>query len=141
MFHSRWLHWLSLPGWLVMCGVIMAVRMVLTSVWADVLWVLVMAQIMHAVTFAMHHSACVSLLSAYFPPRMRARGQALYSSLGYGLPGVLGAIAGGYLSEAWGLRRVFEVSVLFAALGALCAWQLMRENTQTQTQAAAAGRL
>jgi PPP family 3-phenylpropionic acid transporter len=128
MFHTRWLHWLSLPAWLVLCGLVMVARMVITSVWADVLWLLVVAQLTHAMTFAMHHSACVSLLSSYFPARLRARGQALYSSLGYGLPGVLGAVAGGHMSEAWGLQSVFEVSVIFAALGALCAWRLLRHQ-------------
>jgi PPP family 3-phenylpropionic acid transporter len=124
MFHARWLHWMSIPMWLIVCSSVMVLRMVITTVWADVLWLLVLAQIMHALTFAMHHSACVALLSEFFPDRLRARGQALYSSLGYGLPGVLGAVAGGYLSDALGLRMVFAACAVVAMMGAFCAWRL-----------------
>jgi MFS transporter, PPP family, 3-phenylpropionic acid transporter len=124
MFHSRWLHWMSLSAWLILCSAVMVLRMLLTTVWADVLWILIFAQIMHALTFAMHHSACVSLLSEFFPARLRARGQALYSSLGYGLPGVLGAVLGGYLSEALGLQMVFAACATVAGLAVFCSWHL-----------------
>ena len=43
------------------------------------------AQLTHAVTFAAHHAACIALVSKHFPGRLRGRGQALYSALGYGL--------------------------------------------------------
>jgi PPP family 3-phenylpropionic acid transporter len=35
-----------------------------------------------------------------FPGRLRGRGQALYTVFGYGIPGVLGGVAGGALSQA-----------------------------------------
>jgi predicted NBD/HSP70 family sugar kinase len=54
------------------------------------LGVLVLAQALHAITFAAHHAACIALVTA-LPGRLRGRGQALYTTLGYG--GGLGGVS------------------------------------------------
>ena len=87
---SRWLPRLSLAAW-------MLVRMLMTAGAADQLWVLVLAQCLHAFTFATHHTVCIALLSQHFPGPLRGRGQALYTVIAYGVPGLLGAVAGGWL--------------------------------------------
>ena len=51
--------------------------MTMTASLASVLWVLVVAQALHAITFAAHHSACMTLVSHHFSGGLRARGQAL----------------------------------------------------------------
>jgi PPP family 3-phenylpropionic acid transporter len=80
--------------------------------------VLVLAQALHAVTFAGHHTACIMLVQRFFPGRLRGRGQALYSVLGYGLPGVLGGVGGGWL-----ISRLDFAAVFWAAAGCgLAAW-------------------
>ena len=84
----------------------MALRMGMTAQWADVLWVLLVAQALHALTFAAHHTVCVAVLSDYFPGRLRGRGQALYTVIAYGFPGVLGGLAGGFLGDSLGLQSV-----------------------------------
>ena len=61
-----------------------AVRFVATALggaWAPLL---VMGQVLHVVTFAAHHVACITLVHRHFPGRLRGRGQALYTTLGYG---------------------------------------------------------
>ena len=85
---SCWMPKVSLTGWLVLCAVVMVFRMAVTASLASVLWVLVIAQAMHALTFAAHHSACIALVSHHFPGKLRGRGQALYIVIGYGIPGV-----------------------------------------------------
>lgn len=119
---SRWLPWLSARAWLVLCAGVMLVRMVITFSAADVLVCLLVAQALHAITFATHHSVCIALVSEMFPGRLRGRGQALYTVLGYGLPGVLGGLAGGALSASWGLVTVFQAAAVCAALGTVSAW-------------------
>ncbi|WP_341685237.1 MFS transporter [Limnohabitans sp.] len=123
---SRWLPRLPLTAWIVLCSAAMALRMGVTTVWADVLWVLLLAQALHALTFAAHHTACVALLSHHFPGRMRGRGQALYTVIAYGVPGVLGGFAGGVISEYWGLRTVFAVMTLCALLAMAAGWRMWR---------------
>jgi MFS transporter, PPP family, 3-phenylpropionic acid transporter len=104
---SRWLPLLSLTGWVVLCSALTALRMGVTALWGDVWWLLVAVQVLHAFTFATHHTANVALISHYFPGKLRGRGQALYTVVAYGSTGVLGSLMGGILSERMGLASVF----------------------------------
>ena len=127
-WQSRWLHLLPLTGWMLLCSVAMALRMLLTAVWADVLLVLVLAQTLHALTFAAHHTACVAMVSHHFPGRLRGRGQALYTVIAYGFPGVMGGLLGGVISERWGLASVFWASVLTSLLAAAATYKVWRHH-------------
>jgi PPP family 3-phenylpropionic acid transporter len=120
---SKWLPVFHLSTWLVICSGVMVVRMVMTTWWADLVLVLWLAQMLHAITFASHHTVCISILSKHFPGRLRGRGQALYASIGYGIPGVLGALLGGVLSESFGLNSIYSASLAVAVVACLCAWR------------------
>jgi PPP family 3-phenylpropionic acid transporter len=123
---SRWLPALSLTAWLVLCGAVMVLRMGLTASSAAVWPLLLLAQCLHAFTFAAHHSVCIALLSHHFPGNLRGRGQALYAVLGYGLTGVLGGLFGGLLSARLGLASVFWATLGTSLLATACAWQVWR---------------
>lgn len=131
---GTWLSRMSLPRWLVLCALAMALRMGLTAQWADVLWLLLAVQCLHALTFAMHHTVCVAVLSQHFSGPLRVRGQGLYAAFGYGLPGVLAAWAGTWLSHTWGFAAVFWSSALASVLAALASWQMARCSDQPHTQ-------
>lgn len=124
---SRWLPKLSLSAWLMVCSAIMVLRMGITASSASVIVLLVAAQMLHACTFAAHHTVCIALLSHHFPGRLRGRGQALYTVIGYGFPGVLGGLAGGFISTKYGLAGVYNASIATSLIAFLCAykvWQL-----------------
>lgn len=123
---GRWLPMMSLTAWLVLCAATMVLRMTLTASSATVWPLLLFAQALHAVTFATHHAVSIALLSHHFPGRLRGRGQALYTVLGYGLPGVLGGFLGGLLSSRFGLGSVFWGTVGTSLLATGCAWQVWR---------------
>lgn len=127
-WQSRWLHHLPLSGWMLLCSAAMVLRMALTASWADVLLVLVLAQCLHALTFAAHHTACVAMVSHHFPARLRGRGQALYTVIAYGFPGVIGGLLGGVISERWGLASVFWVSMLTSLLAVGATWKVWRHH-------------
>ena len=121
---GRWLPKLSLTGWLVLASALMALRMGLTAGFPMVWPLLLLAQAMHAITFAAHHTVCIALLSHHFPGRLRGRGQALYTVVGYGFPGVIGGLGGGLLSSILGLASVFWLSAACAVVATGCAWRL-----------------
>ena len=106
--------------WLVVAALVTALRFAATAAFGQVVWVLVLAQLTHAITFAAQHMACTSLIARHFPDRLRTRGSALYTTLGYGVPGVVGGVAGGLLSEAFGLAAVFWAAALSALASAAC---------------------
>jgi PPP family 3-phenylpropionic acid transporter len=110
----------------VLAAALMALRMGLTAALPMVLPMLLLAQALHAITFAAHHTVCIALLSHHFPGRLRGRGQALYTVVGYGLPGVLGGLGGGLLSSALGLASVFWLAAGCALVAVGCALRLRR---------------
>lgn len=91
----------------------------------DALWVLAAAQLLHAATFGAFHAGCVAAVHRLFPGPLAARGQALYSSIAYGLGGATGSLVAGATWESLGASASFAVSALFGSLGALLvAWKV-----------------
>jgi len=124
-FQGRWVQRLSMHGWLLLAALVSVLRFAATAAFGHVVWVLVLAQCTHAVTFAAQHTACIGVINRHFPGRLRGRGQALYTVLGYGASGVLGGVAGGALSEAFGFAAVFWAASAAAAAAALCCWRAL----------------
>lgn len=119
---ARW----SPATWLQLAALVSALRFGVTAWAAQWVLVLVVAQAAHAITFAAHHGACTATLHRLFPGRLRGRGQALYSSLGYGLSGVLGGVGGGWLIAHAGYPAVFWAGTAAALAGWVCARQMTR---------------
>jgi PPP family 3-phenylpropionic acid transporter len=94
-------------------------------------WVLLVAQLLHAVTFAVHHSASVLLIQRWFGGRAAARGQALYISLAYGVGGTSGALVAAALWTGLGPRAAFLGASLAAALG----WWALRQARSADHEA------
>jgi len=120
--------------WLAASALVAALRFAVTAACPDQLWLQVLVQATHAITFAAQHLACMALITRYFPGRLRGRGQALYLVIGYGLSGVIGALGGGWLVDAWGLNSVFWAASLAALAGAWCCWQSHRQTLHIVTQ-------
>ncbi|MEO8836192.1 MAG: MFS transporter [Caldimonas sp.] len=117
---GRWTRLLSTHAWLVAAALASALRFALIAGFAAHPAVLIAAQMLHALTFAAQHSACIAVITRHFPARLRGRGQALYTVLGYGASGVIGGIAGGALSEALGFASVFWAASVVALAAAYC---------------------
>lgn len=122
-WQGRWLSPDRLHGWLAAAGLVAALRFGATAAFGSVFWVLLLAQASHAITFATQHTACVALVSRYFPGRLRSRGQALYSMGAYGLSGIVGGVLGAALSSRLGYAAVFWAAAASGLLSALCHWR------------------
>jgi MFS family permease len=73
---------------------------------ADSFWTIFFCRVMVGVGEATLGPAALSLLSDYFPPRMRATVQSIYSS-GIALGGGLAFFLGGWIGQAHGWRAAF----------------------------------
>jgi PPP family 3-phenylpropionic acid transporter len=107
-------------AWLFSSTFVMCVVRFLIIGWGvEHWWLLVVAQLMHASTFAIYHASAVSLVGRYFGPDNQARGQALYISLSFGLGGFAGGIVSGLLWEQVGPAWTYTVSAAAGALGVI----------------------
>ena len=118
--------------WLVICGAAMVLRMAVTAGLGNWLLALLLAQMLHALTFATHHTACIAFLTHYFPGRLRGRGQALFTITGYGVGGVLGVLAGGVVVSSLGFEAMFGVASLLALVATRCALQVQRLESHAE---------
>jgi len=87
-------------------------------------WVLILAQLMHAGTFAAHHSAATKLLQRWFTGPLQARGQALMATVSYGLGGTLGGLVAGWLWDTTQPRNVFVMAALACGLAGMAIQKL-----------------
>ncbi len=96
---------------------IAALRFALVAVVGTEAWAVVVTQLMHAITFGLHHSAVMALLHRWFGPAQQGRAQAMYTTLGYGLGGAAGGVVAGWLWAAMGPQAAFFGAAAAAALG------------------------
>lgn len=90
-------------------------------------WValLAVAQLLHAATFGVYHAASVAMIHREFAGAHQARGQALYTSISYGLGGAAGTLLAGWSWGALGPGWTFGISSLAGLAGAvLVAWRV-----------------
>ena len=90
------------------------VRWVMVGTLSSLSW-LAMAQTLHAFTYAAFHVGAIRVVHRRFP-HARARGQALYSGMTYGLGMFVGSLAAGALALPLGLQGLFLASAGVAVL-------------------------
>ncbi len=104
---------------LMMASLLIAVaRFLMIGFGAQSLLLLLVAQLMHAATFGVHHSASVATLQRWFSGPLQARGQALFISISYGLGGTLGGLILGVFWDTFGSQAVYLVAAIFSLAGA-----------------------
>lgn len=112
----RLLQRFSIRGIMLTSLMLCVLRWGLTGIWPEQLPVMLFAQLLHAATFGSLHAVGIALVQHYFGMATQGRGQALFSSLGFGAGGALGAILSGQLWNSWG-----QASFLLAASAAAVA--------------------
>jgi PPP family 3-phenylpropionic acid transporter len=95
------------------------VRFLLIGWQADNLPALLLAQLMHALTFGAYHASALALVHRHFTGRNQARGQALYNSLAFGVGGTIGSLYSGAAWDAWGAGATFSIASACALLAVL----------------------
>jgi PPP family 3-phenylpropionic acid transporter len=105
------------PRKLILASFALAVLRFLLIAWGvESAWVVWGAQTLHAFTFGTYHAAAVALIHAHFRGRHQARGQALYTSLSYGVGGTIGGLASGLTWETLGPAWTFTLAAVSAAM-------------------------
>jgi MFS transporter, PPP family, 3-phenylpropionic acid transporter len=105
------------------CGVL---RFAVIGWLAGELWIVLMAQLLHAATFGSFHAAAVAAVHRVFPVQAQARGQALLSSVSSGAGAAAGLILAGWAWDRGGAQLAFSASAAAALAGAFFAGRLKR---------------
>lgn len=101
-------------------------RFLMIGFGAQSLALLLFAQLLHAATFGTHHSASVMTLQRWFSGPLQARGQALFTSISYGLGGTLGGLILSVFWDQLGARTVFFMASALTAGAWIAAWLSFR---------------
>jgi PPP family 3-phenylpropionic acid transporter len=83
---------------------------------------ILLAQILHAASFGSVHAASIQLVHRYFRGPHHGKGQALYSSLSFGLGGALGSLFAGQFWSAWGPQGIYTGAAGFSLVALAVAW-------------------
>jgi PPP family 3-phenylpropionic acid transporter len=109
------------------------VRFLMIGFGAASVTLLLVAQVLHAATFGVHHSASVATLQRWFSGPLQARGQALFISISYGLGGTIGGLILSGLWDTFGSRAVYLMAAIFSLAATVAAvlsyrWQPNHEE-------------
>jgi PPP family 3-phenylpropionic acid transporter len=107
----------SLKAILVASLALAVIRFSLIGLAIDHLWLLILAQTLHAATFGCFHAASIEVITQFFKGRHQAKGQAIYNSVAYGVGGTIGGVAGGYALQYLGGELTFMLAAIFPLIG------------------------
>ncbi len=118
LFMHRWLPRFGIRKVLLASLLLSTVRWLLIGFFPDSLELLIFAQLLHAASFGTFHAAAIAWVHHYFVGKNQGRGQALYSSIGFGAGGAIGSLCSGYFWLSPGPTTTFS----FAAIATLLAF-------------------
>jgi len=95
--------------------------------------VLIFAQVLHAGTFAAHHSAATKLLQRWFTGPLQARGQAVMATVSYGLGGTLGGLCAGWIWELSQPRDVFVMAAFVCGMAGMAIQKLRPQRNPSKS--------
>lgn len=82
-------------------------------------WAMIVAQLLHAATFAAAHASAMYALARLFPLGLQGKAQGLFAAMVYGGGGIVGSLLSGYLGKAFGYAAPFYASAALCALALL----------------------
>ncbi|MXX98410.1 MAG: MFS transporter [Gammaproteobacteria bacterium] len=97
-----------------------ALRWLLLAYYQDNIAVILFAQSLHAITFGVYHAVLIHAISKLLPGGLEGRGQALYSSLSFGVGGGLGTYIASQLWEQMPSQQLFAYTSLLTLIALFC---------------------
>lgn len=121
----RWLKRSSIVNIILISLLFTVIRWVMTAIYADSFLIIGLMQCLHAFSFGAMHVASIQFVHNNFEQQNQGRAQALYSSLGFGAGGAVGAYLSGYIVSTQHYSYAFLVSAMICLIG-LCLMLLMK---------------
>ncbi|MDO6564188.1 MFS transporter [Amphritea sp. 1_MG-2023] len=103
---------LGLRTLMIISLLLSGLRWLLIGLIPENLPLMLFAQTLHAVSFGALHVVGIALVHHYFSPSNHGQGQAMFSSLGFGAGGALGALCSGFMWQTLGAAATFGVAAV-----------------------------
>tara|TARA_R110002167_G_scaffold83117_17_gene226227 strand:- start:348 stop:1499 length:1152 start_codon:yes stop_codon:yes gene_type:complete len=113
----RWLKRSSIENIMLLSLLFTIIRWVITAIYAETLFVIALVQCLHAFSFGAMHVASIQFVHQNFEQQNQGRAQALYSSVGFGAGGAIGAYLSGYIVSTHSYSNAFLASALICLIG------------------------
>jgi len=113
-----------------------AVRWSMIALFPTNIPLLVIAQMLHAVTFGVYHATAIELVHKFFVGRHQTRGQAIYGSVSFGIGGALGSYYAGLTWSAPGPQFTFLSAAVLAVVAFIITWFTMGSIASNAKEAA-----
>ncbi|MGR8931118.1 MAG: MFS transporter, partial [Gammaproteobacteria bacterium] len=109
---------------MLLCSLTLSMlRWLMIAYGVESLPVILAAQLLHAASFGVAHVVAIQFIHRYFGAAgHQSKGQALYSSLSFGLGGMLGSFYSGYCWDILGGSSVFVMAAWVSGLALLVAF-------------------
>ncbi|MEM7027242.1 MAG: MFS transporter [Pseudomonadota bacterium] len=108
--------------WLMIMVLILSItRWVMIALFVDSIFLLVLAQCLHAASFGVYHAVAIQYINRQFTGIHQGRGQALYSSISFGAGLALGTLVSGFMWETIGAMQTFLFAASVSALALIIA--------------------
>lgn len=134
VFMKQILKWVSLRHILLISIFLSVCRWLIIAFYVQSMPLMVFAQVLHAATFGSSHVVAIHLVHNYFGDHHQGKGQALYSSLSFGLGGMMGSLGSGYLWDLQGAWFVYSAAAVCCFLALIIAYLWVgRENKQVMS--------
>lgn len=108
---------------------IAALRWLLIGMFPGDIYILIFAQVLHAVTFGAYHATSIELVHRFFKGRHQIRGQAIYGSISFGLGGALGSFYSGITWSPLGGDITFFIAAACALVALMMTWLWIKPAT------------
>jgi PPP family 3-phenylpropionic acid transporter len=128
IFIQRVFKHVSLHSVLMLSVFLTVIRWLMIAWLSDSLLVLLLAQLLHAASFGAFHVVCIQLTHRYFQGSAHDKGQALYSSIGYGAGGMVGGLMAGLLWDDFGSAWVFTIASILSAMALWITWKWVEKD-------------
>jgi PPP family 3-phenylpropionic acid transporter len=89
---------------------------------------LLLAQLLHAASFALIHGINMQLIRRHFTDAHQGKAQALYNSIGFGAGGVVGSIVSGYTWQLFGAQITYLWAMMLGGIAIAITWRWIAKS-------------
>ncbi|MFC5471402.1 MFS transporter [Cohnella suwonensis] len=124
---SRWIKPGKEASWMAAAAGLYAVRFLLSSMVGSP-YVLVALQVFQGFTFVLFYVGAMQYLYRIVPEQWKSTGQTVLTATFFGVSGIVGSSAGGWLIDEYGGEFLYRGMALLALAGFALGWTILRKK-------------